>query len=78
MKIIEALQRKRKIPLKKWRKRQSKNLRNQQILKESQEKVVNQVKEMVQDLKIEIEAIKPRENWKQKIWVNNQELQVQA
>ena len=47
-------------------------------LKESQEKAVNQVKEMVQDLKTEIEAIKPRKIWKQKIWVNDQELQMQA
>ena len=50
-------------------------------LKENQEKAIKQVKETVQNLKTEIEAIKnhkPREIWKWKIWVNDQELQMQA
>ena len=52
------------------------------FLKENKETVIKQMKEMIRDLKMEIEAIKkkhkPKELWKWKVWVSNQEPQMQA
>ena len=84
MEMIEALKQEFKNFLREVKEKTNKKKESEEIsksLKENPEKAIKQMKEMAQNLETEIEVIKEhklREFWKWKIWVNNQEPQMQA
>lgn len=81
MKKIKAVKEEMKNPIKKWRKRQIKNGRNEQIpsRKLRKKKPIKQLKEMVQDLnRGNKESTNHGNSENKKLWVNYQKLQMQA